>query len=830
MHCCKTSIKEILARVIFDSQAKRIKFYFAFALLAVCLFTAGIQAQNQAPQVNQTTNRSPQPTVSPAASQPSIPFSDIIVQAENASSTLKEIAASASTDLTTETIERDLPALTHEINARLEETARTVEGWASLDTLRNFEADWRTLTRNLPEWRSDLNVRARKLEGDLQRLDELNDKWRQTLGELTNTETSPELLARIEEIIQTAVGSRRLIVSQQTRVVAMQNRVAEQQNRVEEALKTIGARREALVGQLLTQDSPSLWKADLWTKTNLWTGVRASLVAQFVVLRDFIGRNKDRLALHFLIFVLFAGALFYFGRWARPPAEADPESKKAAIIFYLPIPTAIVLAIFCSSRIYPQTPQILRAIFGAVALVPTVIILRKLVERSLYPLLYSLFVFYFIDQLRTISELAPALARLLFLIEMLGAFLFFLWLYQMRLARKEPPEGARDGRVFRVVRVASLVVLPFFAVAFLVNIFGYVNLARLVGDGVLRSAYTAVILYALIRIIDGIIVFALRIRRLNQLKMVNGYTQEFLRKAQNFIRLIIFGLWILITLEFFTLRQIILSGAKTALTTELTLGSLSVSAGDVLLFFAVVWAAFLISRFVRFALEEDVYPRLSLEHGIPYAISTIINYLILLIGFFFAVSAAGVDLTRITVLVGAFGVGIGFGLQNIFNNFISGLILLFERPVNVGDEIKIGEASGVVRRIGIRASRIRQWDNSEIIVPNSKLISENVKNGSYSVLKRGIEIPVSVAYGADVGVVHELLTDVARAHSLVAEKPAPQVLLSEIVSPSLNFKLRVWTAQADKRLQIAGELAIAVSKRLTENNIVVSAVTATPVS
>src|SRR5262245_472903 len=91
-----------------------------------------------------------------------------------------------------------------------------------------------------------------------------------------------------------------------------------------------------------------------------------------------------------------------------------------------------------------------------------------------------------------------------------------------------------------------------------------------------------------------------------------------------------------------------------------------------------------------------------LEHGIPYAISTIVNYLILLLGFFFAVSAAGFDLTRIAALVGAFGMGIGLGLQNIFNNFISGLILLFERPVNIGDEIKIGESSGVVRRIGIR--------------------------------------------------------------------------------------------------------------------------------
>ena len=122
-----------------------------------------------------------------------------------------------------------------------------------------------------------------------------------------------------------------------------------------------------------------------------------------------------------------------------------------------------------------------------------------------------------------------------------------------------------------------------------------------------------------------------------------------------------------------------------------------------------------------------------------------------------AIGALGLDLSNLALVAGALSVGIGFGLQNIFNNFVSGLILLFERPVKIGDEITLGEASGTVRRIGIRASRIRQWDNSEIIVPNSKLISENVKNWSFSARKRGIEIPVQVAHETDTELVIELL-------------------------------------------------------------------------
>lgn len=799
-------------RKVYSERIRTI--YFTLLLLAVCLSPTA-RAQNAAPQTNQTGNASPQ--VSTSATP--IPFSDIITQAENDSSTLKEITAGASSDPVSETIERDLPALTAEINARLEETAQTVEGATSLDALRRFEADWRTLTRKLPDWKDDSTTRARKLESDLRRLDDLSERWKKTLEELRNSEAPSEVTARIEEIIQNAANTRRTIVAEQARVVRLQNQVADQQSRVEEALKTIAQRREALVGQLLAQDSPPVWSADLWADGNIRQGLRDSLTPQIEGLNAFVQRNINKLVIHILVFVLLAGILFYLRRWARPLVEANPHLKQSAVIFYLPIPTALVLALLFNSRFYPQTPQILAAIFGAIALVPTVLILRRLVERALYPLLYSLVIFYFIDQVRTIIEGIPMLTRTLFLAEMLGAFLFFLWFNRARLSSDKLPEDVVHGKVFRVFRIAAKLVLPFFAVAFLANAFGYVNLSHLVGSAVLRSAYMAVILYALVRIIDGLIAFAIRLRPLNLLKMARDYAPKIQAKAQKFVRFAVFVLWLLITLEFFNLRQSAFTQVRDVLTAELNLGSLSISAADVLLFFGVIWAAFQLSRFFRFALEEDVYPRFDLAQGIPYAISTVVNYVILLVGFFFAVSAAGLDLTSFTVLVGAFGVGIGFGLQNIFNNFVSGLILLFERPVKVGDEIKIGEDSGTVRRIGIRASRIRLWDNSEVIVPNSKLISENVKNWSFYSRKRGVEIPVSVARSTDASQVVNLLTEAAKTHPLVAEKPAPQVILSEIASPALNFKLRVWTTQADKTTQIANELTVTASQKLAENNI-----------
>mgnify|MGYP001420588599 CR=1 FL=1 len=788
--------------------------------LAFCFAAAVVKAQNQtAPAANAPsaeTNASPGAAFSPTP----IPFSEVITQAENASSTLKEIAAGAVSDTATQEVARRLPPLTDEINSRLKATAETVEGASSLDNLRGFESDWRTLSGELTDWNDDLTARAKKLETDLGRVDELIEKWQKTRDQLNKAETPAEILARINEIIRTASETRRAILAEQTHVIALQNRVTEQHKRVGEALKTIAARREALVGQLLVQDSPPFWSRDLWTRGQggIRQNIRQSLTAQLQGLNAFAVLNKDKLIVHALVFVLLAALLFYLRRWARPVVEAQPDLKPSAVIFNLPISTALVLAIFFSSRFYPQTPQILQAIFGAIVLVPTVIILRRIIERPLYPLLYSLVVFYFVDQLRVISEGVPAVWRPLFLAETLCAFLFFWWLYRVRLSAEDAADE-KSGSAVKIIRTASLVVLPFFAAAFLANVFGFVNLARIIGDAVLRSAYAAVVLYGAVRILEGLVVFALRFRPLNMLKMAGPYAAEIQEKTARIFRFLALALWIYITLDLFTLRETVYRELKAVLTAELNLGSLSISAFDVLIFFAVVWAAFMLSRLIRFALEQEVYTRFPLPQGIPYAVSTIINYIILLIGFFFAVGAAGFDLTRFTVLVGAFGVGIGFGLQNIFNNFVSGLILLFERPVKVGDEIMVGDASGTVRRIGIRASIIRQWDNSEIIVPNSKLISENVKNWTRSTRKRGVEVPVRVAHGTDAELVIGLLKKVAAEHPLVADTPAPQAFLSELAPLALIFKLRVWTAQTDKASSIGNDLAAAVSKELAVNNI-----------
>jgi small-conductance mechanosensitive channel len=207
---------------------------------------------------------------------------------------------------------------------------------------------------------------------------------------------------------------------------------------------------------------------------------------------------------------------------------------------------------------------------------------------------------------------------------------------------------------------------------------------------------------------------------------------------------------------------------------------------------------------------------------VPYATSTLIHYTILVIGIFFALTLVGVDLSQYAVLGGAIGVGLGFGLQNIFNNFVSGIILLFERPVKVGDVIQVDTNIGTVEKIGIRASLLRLTNGSEYILPNGNLISNPVTNWTFSNRRRVVDLPVVVAAKADSQRVLALLIETVKAHPLVLKDPPPHALLASLGGATLNFEVRAWISSSENWLQVRSDLALSISAALARENIALS--------
>jgi small-conductance mechanosensitive channel len=202
---------------------------------------------------------------------------------------------------------------------------------------------------------------------------------------------------------------------------------------------------------------------------------------------------------------------------------------------------------------------------------------------------------------------------------------------------------------------------------------------------------------------------------------------------------------------------------------------------------------FYVSGKLKKLLVEKLLARTDLDIGIRQTTGTIFRYLMVVVGFVVILQTAGIDLTALNILAGAVGIGIGFGLQNIANNFMSGLIILFERPVKIGDRIEIGKVSGDVIHIGARSTSVLTNDNITIIIPNSKFISENVINWSRYDRKVRFKIPVNVAYDSDVRLVEKLLLEVADENPDVLKNPAPGVRFLEFGDSGLLFELRAWS-------------------------------------
>jgi len=230
-----------------------------------------------------------------------------------------------------------------------------------------------------------------------------------------------------------------------------------------------------------------------------------------------------------------------------------------------------------------------------------------------------------------------------------------------------------------------------------------------------------------------------------------------------------------------------------------TLGEAQITPLNIIFLVVLTLLLFWLSNKLKKIFIERILGKTSLDLGARIAIGTILRYVVLLVGSLVIIQTVGINLTTLNVLAGAIGIGVGFGLQNIASNFISGLIILFERPVKVGDRIAVGDIDGRVTAIGARSTRVRTNDNITIIVPNSKFIEENVVNWSFENQSVRFRIPIGVAYDSDLRLVKKLLLEVGEENADVLKEPKSAVRLIKFGDSSIDLELWVWTKEKLQR-------------------------------
>ncbi|MCK5455395.1 MAG: mechanosensitive ion channel family protein, partial [Calditrichia bacterium] len=463
----------------------------------------------------------------------------------------------------------------------------------------------------------------------------------------------------------------------------------------------------------------------------------------------------------------------------------------------------------------PRAPEFIKELNRLLILIPLIRVLPNIIHKDMRRPFFGLAGLYVLQRLdELIIDFTLAHRLILLLITIVG-FIGIFWILRPRGSMLQ-----RDGgKWWQSLIFLSRIALILLGISIFANVFGNVSLADLFTTAILNIAYVGVALFAAILILESIIVISFQSRVFSKLRIVQKNSQLLQERAVSLLRFLAVILWTVFSLRNLNIYDPLKEFTMTMLTESWQVGNFSFALGDILIFFITVWLSILLARLIRFILEEDVLPRIPLPRGVPASISLLTNYVILVFGFLIALTAAGLEWSKFALLAGALGVGIGFGLQQVVNDFISGLILIFERPIKVGDTVEVGVLKGTVKRIGIRSSTIRTFEGAEVIVPNGTLIQSEVTNWTLSDRLRRIEVKVGVSYGSDPNQVLKILQKVAKDNPVVLENPAPMILFQGFGESSLDFSFRIWTSDFDNWLTFSSEITLEVHNALKAADI-----------
>ncbi|MBT9582839.1 mechanosensitive ion channel [bacterium] len=751
-------------------------------------------------------NPSPTPVLTEVAAPatPPIGLTEMASSLESSRSQLDSIESNLNQDSTPRDIDRGLAALSDKVSQRSPETRLKLAQDLTTSELRDLENDWKNLSQPIADWRKRLNGRAGDLDKSQQALKELNVTWQAA----QNLELPPALVAEMQKLVVRMDAAREKIRADRDKMLVVLDRLNTVDNQIKSTLSLISTARDELVKRIFVQDSSAIWKADFshLSSRNLVLFTLDSWDKQLEDLSHYFSEHLERFLFHLLCFGLSYLALSWADKRVQVWVEVEPSLQRPAQAFRHPVPTALLLAYLLSPLIYPQQPIMLQALLGATALFPASLVLSRLLDPYYVKTFKLAIVIFLVDRIRETAESQLLLSRIILTGEMTVILVFLAW----RIVT-----SAKDTSNMWV----RPVIAGHFALAWFALNLGFVNLGSLVGKAGLSSIYLAILLLALVQIVDGLILLALRTPPLSLFASVRNhrplYRDQLRRGSRRLARLV----WFLMSLSYLALLNPLWTWLSALLAATGHVGALSVSLGGVLALVLSVAIPYQLSRILRFQLEQDVYPRLGLTLGQTYTISTTLHYLLLITGSLFGLAAVGVDTTKFAVVAGALSVGIGFGLQNIVNNFVSGLILLFERPIEVGHVIEVTGQVGTLQHIGLRASVLRTPDGSDVIVPNGELLSTKVTNWTLRDQRRLVRVDVSVSYGSNPSQVQAMLLRLAGEHPDVCAEPPPQVVLVALADSALNFQLQAWTEKAIGWMGIRSDLLISAYEALNQAGI-----------
>jgi small-conductance mechanosensitive channel len=524
----------------------------------------------------------------------------------------------------------------------------------------------------------------------------------------------------------------------------------------------------------------------------------------------FIRNNLGRII---LIFILVLTVTIFLANLKRNLRSQDLLTKdlRGQIVLKYPVLSAFVIVLSLFQFIFFDPPFIFNALVWTISAIFLTIIFRKFIARYWMLAWYTMLIlFLFVCADNLILQASRAERWIMLALSIAGIFSGSII---SMTGRK------RVQREKWIIYFIDFFVLMQLAALF-ANIYGRYNLSKNCLTGGFFSVVIAILFLWTVRFINEGLFLATAAYRFPGKKIFYINFERVGSKAPAiFYVLLIIGWFILFARNFYASR-LISEPISDFIFQERTIGKFSFTIGNMLEFFLILFLAGMTSRIVSFFASDRYYDQHSqAQKGGIGSWLLLIRISIISVGLFLAFAAAGIPMDRVTIILSALSVGIGFGLQTLVNNLVSGLIISFEKPVNVGDIVDIGGQSGTIKSIGFRSSVLSTWEGSDVVIPNGDLLNQHLVNWTLSNASRRVDILVGVAYGTNLEKAAQILKELPAKDKRILAIPGPSVIIQTFNNSSIDIKLFFWVGDINVWTNVKSDLILAIDTAFKENGI-----------
>jgi potassium-dependent mechanosensitive channel len=677
-----------------------------------------------------------------------------------------------------------------------------------IQRLETLVEHWNFYQKRLDAWHKKLQKLTLPISADAAELSSRKKYWL-SLREASADTLSPALLKRIDDLIAEINQAESALSAPLGDLIDLGQRGNDVAQKVEQGIGKSSQLIKSNDLSLLAVDSPGLWDAARSPRERAEGQLAENLQVELQYSKEYYSAYATRVAVIRGFFLLLLFLLLWLSWKSKSVISARPELAEYRNTLRRPFSAWMVLVAFGMIALQDDLPLMAKQIVLLIIWLPILRLLPRKAFKLVGPWVYMSAVFYAFGIVGYILSADELLFRIVLLVTNLLMLITMLWLVR----RSSDLVKSYTGVWLKLIKAA--VWLGFLAIltAIVSNLVGNVTMAQMLSQATIDSSYLALFLYTSISVLAGFLLFLFK-GRASKLVANSQHASSVIGLLVKLYKLGLFIYWLIASLNMFRLWLPLRGIWQQLMAFSVEIGKFTITIESLLLFPISVYVAFWVAKTTRSVLSEDVFPNMDLPRGIGNSVSSILYYALIMVGFFIALAIAGFEISQLGMIISALGVGIGFGLNTVVNNFVSGLILMLERPVQPGDTIEVSGTTGTVREIGMRATTISTFDGADVVVPNGMLLSEKMINWTLSSDSRRIDIAIGIAYGSDPEKVLALLLDVARNTQGVSQHPAPTALFSGFGESALNFSVRAWTTSYNDSVFIRSDMAVRIYKAL----------------